>query len=110
MSNSGQLEFPVHAHNRRFRGLALAYILSIGAHLVQFWKSLGLDAKSLIFREMPVKHIHFDRGHPVQVSFDYFRRLPMSAASMSIPRQRKRGLSRMETAGTMNLLPVLEMS
>ena len=32
------------------------------------------------------------------------------AASMSIPRQRKRGPSRMETAGTTILLPSLEMS
>src|SRR5262249_6506197 len=60
--------------SNNFPGLILGVIESIGAHLMQLRKFLALDAKALVFSQVPVKDVKFDCGHSVDVSLEHFYR------------------------------------
>ena len=61
-----------------FAHLVLRVIQTIGAHRMEFWKLLALDAKALVLRQVPVKNVELDRGHRIEIAFKNLNRLEVT--------------------------------
>ena len=55
--------------------LILRVVQTIRSHRMEFWKFLALDAKALVLREVPMKHIELDGGHGIEVALEHLGRL-----------------------------------
>src|SRR5436305_14942973 len=61
-----------------FARLVLRIEKTVRAHLMKLRKLLALDAKALIFSQVPVQDIELDGGHRVQVALQDLHRLKVS--------------------------------
>src|SRR5262249_17405652 len=94
-SVSGHIEFRHHPNaaiarvRNQFPDLIPRVVVAAGAHLVQFWEFLALDAESLVLAEVEVENVHLHGFHAVERALYDFYRHPVTAGIQqeSAPRE-----------------------